>query len=380
MPTTDSGPVMVTAKDIRGGRIDYNTARHTSIDAFRKNLTDKSRPQLGDILLTKDGSIGRVAVCDRDDICINQSVALLQLKAGVNPKFLAYLLQAPEYQAAMAADADGSTIKHIYITRVDKMSIRVPDLVAQVAIAEVLGALDDKIAANERATTTAQHYLRTVASRLISSSNSAIALNQCAEIVKGVSYRSADLQESKTALVTLKSVSREGNFEFAGFKEFVGKFTPAQQVVAGDIIVAQTDLTQGGDVIGRAVRVPPVDSYDRLVASLDLAIVRPRDCMTSEYLLACLQQRNFHVHCASFASGTTVLHLSRGAFESYEVPFADSESQARYAALARDVHQLIDAIGQESRRLTSTRDQLLPLLMSGKVTVKDIEPDIEDIV
>src|SRR5437868_13051216 len=67
MPTTDDGPFMVTAKDVHSGGIDYSTARHTSWEAYTNELTEKSRPRINDVLLTKDGSIGRVAICDRTD-------------------------------------------------------------------------------------------------------------------------------------------------------------------------------------------------------------------------------------------------------------------------------------------------------------------------
>jgi type I restriction enzyme S subunit len=147
MPSTPDGPYMLTAKDIHDGRIDYATARHTSWDAYRK-LTDKSRPRVNDVLLTKDGSIGRVAICDRNDICINQSVALIQPNELINSRFLKYLLECPYYQRRMEGDSDGTTIKHIYITRVDKMEIVVPPIIEQRAIAHILGTLDDKIELN----------------------------------------------------------------------------------------------------------------------------------------------------------------------------------------------------------------------------------------
>ena len=150
MPTTADGPFMVTAKDIHGGRIDYSSARHTSWEAYRDHLTDKSRPRVNDLLLTKDGSIGRVAICDRSDVCINQSVALLQPNEQIDPRFLRFLLEAPQYQRRMEADSDGTKIKHIYITRVDKMPIEVPPKHEQCIIANILGALDDKIELNRR--------------------------------------------------------------------------------------------------------------------------------------------------------------------------------------------------------------------------------------
>jgi type I restriction enzyme S subunit len=145
MPSTDEGPFLITAKDIHGGRIDYSTARHTSWDAFRNRITDKSRPRVNDVLLTKDGSIGRLALCDKESICINQSVAVLRPNRRILPRFLKFLLEAPYYQKRMEADSDGSTIKHIYITRVDKMEVSIPPLAEQLEIMNVLGALEDRM-------------------------------------------------------------------------------------------------------------------------------------------------------------------------------------------------------------------------------------------
>lgn len=145
MPDASEGPWKLTAKDVVDGRINYGTARRTTIEAFEKLLTDKSRPKIGDVLLTKDGSIGRVAVADRPGICINQSVALLRPNERITPPFLKYLLMAPYYQAVMEGDSDGSTIKHIYITRVDKMQVAIPPLDEQNRIVELVGRVDDRI-------------------------------------------------------------------------------------------------------------------------------------------------------------------------------------------------------------------------------------------
>ena len=161
MPTTDEGPFMLTARDVNGGRIDYDNARRTSWDAYQNELTDKSRPRVGDVLLTRDGSIGRVALCERPDVCaINQSVALLQPNERIEPRFLKFLLEVPHYQQRMEGDADGTTIKHIYITRVDKMQVAVPPLAEQRAIAAILGALDDKIELNRRMNATLEAMAR----------------------------------------------------------------------------------------------------------------------------------------------------------------------------------------------------------------------------
>jgi len=123
---------MLTANDIGEGEIKYESARHTTQSAFDQLLTDKSRPQSKDILVTKDGTLGRVALADGRPTCINQSVALLRLTSTcTSPEFVMRLLRAPIYQEQMVLDAGGTTIKHIYITRLAKMPLAMPPLEQQ---------------------------------------------------------------------------------------------------------------------------------------------------------------------------------------------------------------------------------------------------------
>lgn len=146
MPTTPNGVYMVTAKEIFNGRLNLQIARFTSEEAYSELLTDKSRPIKDDVLITKDGSIGRVAIVGNEKICISQSVALMRpAKDRISPIFLKYLLESKQYQALIDIDATGSTIQHIYITKINKMKIAVPTLSEQKAIASVLSSLDNKI-------------------------------------------------------------------------------------------------------------------------------------------------------------------------------------------------------------------------------------------
>ena len=146
MPETNDGPYLITAANVNNGAIQYDSCRRTSKEAFDTLLTEKSRPKCNDILLTKDGTLGRIALVEKENLCINQSVAVLRPNCLINPLFLKTLLESPSYQKAMLDEAGGSTIKHIYITVVDKMSIAVPkDINEQKEISERIKTIDDKI-------------------------------------------------------------------------------------------------------------------------------------------------------------------------------------------------------------------------------------------
>jgi type I restriction enzyme S subunit len=143
MPAVSDGIYMITATDINNGCLLLNGARQTSKAAYKNLLTAKSKPRQNDILLTKDGTLGRLALVRNEVICINQSVAVLRSNEKVFPAFLKLLLESPWYQSRMIEDAGGSTIKHIYITIVDKMPVGLPsDKEEQFAIATALSDMD----------------------------------------------------------------------------------------------------------------------------------------------------------------------------------------------------------------------------------------------
>lgn len=165
MPTTDDGPIMLTANDVEYGKVNYETARRTSEADFANLLTDKCRPIKDDILLTKDGTLGRVAVHDGRKACINQSVALLRLDMDMAvPSYVCLALQSGLYQERMSYDAGGTTIKHIYISRLAKMPFTIPPKLEQHEIVKALElrlSYFDKLVSSAEATITLLQERRT---------------------------------------------------------------------------------------------------------------------------------------------------------------------------------------------------------------------------
>jgi type I restriction enzyme S subunit len=144
MPTVDDGPYLLTANDIGDGVIKYSTARRTSEEAYSTAITDKCRPRVGDVLVTKDGSLGRVARADGARACINQSVALLRPSPALDSNYLVAVLRSFPYQQLMAFQAGGTTIKHIYVTRIIKMPIPIPSIEDQRLMTARVHTIDER--------------------------------------------------------------------------------------------------------------------------------------------------------------------------------------------------------------------------------------------
>lgn len=143
MTHLSSGIPILTAKNIRDGHIDLDNV-HYADQAEYDALTNKSKPDVGDILVTKDGTIGRCAIVEeRRPLCINQSVALVKPKTShANPVYLlGYMLSSP-VQGVFKAMSKGNAMAHLQITELAKLPIPLPSLQLQQAFATRVAAID----------------------------------------------------------------------------------------------------------------------------------------------------------------------------------------------------------------------------------------------
>ncbi|ALV90961.1 MULTISPECIES: restriction endonuclease subunit S [Pantoea] len=204
------------------------------------------------------------------------------------------------------------------------------------------------------------------------------AIQDVASTVKGKSYKSTELDSSKTALVTLKSFNRGGGYRLDGLKEYTGKYKPDQEVFAGDLIIAYTDVTQAADVIGKPAMVISDTRYKHLVISLDVAVVRPFNDNLKYYLYGVARTEQFQNHTNSHSTGTTVLHLSKNAVPNYKFILANEEWVDIYAKHVKSIFSKINITIEESNFLSELRDTLLPKLLSGEITLPDAEQAVSE--
>lgn len=309
----------------------------------------------------------RMGITQRE-VALSQDLKGLVPRSDLDPAFLAYALQSRTEDVLEMVDEAGHGTGRLQTDRLFALELPVPPRPIQHAIAATLGLLDDKIESNRNAIGKLQELFRLDFDRLVLSSElDWLPLAEIASVTKGVSYKSADLQPSRTSLVTLKSFDRTGGYKPDGLKPYVGPYKPGQVVQPGEVAVAQTDLTQGAEVVGRAVRVPADESADVLVASLDLAIVRPQGDISNEYLLGVLTDEAFRQHCRNRTSGTTVLHLAGDAIPNYEAPVVSGADRDRFTSIAKLLLSRLDSTQREIVRLNSLREALLPELLSGRV-------------
>ncbi|WP_205597674.1 restriction endonuclease subunit S [Paraferrimonas sp. SM1919] len=139
MPKSESGIKLLTAKDVSYFCANTDLAGYTTIEAF-ESLSDKDRPKNGDLLITKDGTIGRAAIVrTTEKFCINQSVAVCWLRSTImNRSYLEYVANSPYSQAFVKDKASGVAVQHLSIIDFAQCPVPVPPLEEQKEIVRLV--------------------------------------------------------------------------------------------------------------------------------------------------------------------------------------------------------------------------------------------------
>lgn len=376
---TESGVPVIRGGNLDRGRfVDLSDAVYVSQDKFDRDLRGNAA-EPGDLVFTQRGTLGQVAVMSSEapTCVVSQSQMRLRVNTTIaDAGFVYYWATSRQFLELLDDRAIVSGVPHINLGILGAMPIPLPPLAEQKRIAAVLGAFDDLIESNRALMTPLSEAAKAEGRRMVAAfvDRETVALTEYATITKGFSYKSAELMPGADTLVNLKNIGRGGVFQERGFKPLTStRFKEAQIVVPGEVVVAMTDLTQQREVVARPVRIPDVQVEGRMVASLDLAVVRPKAGHAPEFIVGLLATDDFHAFARDYSNGTTVLHMSVRAFEDYRVPRIDPLEAAPFAGRIGVLNNASDSLASEIADLTRTRDELLPLLMSGRVRVAEAE-------
>ena len=361
MPTTEEGPFMITAKDLEGNKINYDSARRTSKEAFNNNLTDKSRPIKNDILLSKDGTLGRVAIVKNENLCISQSVALLRPSDKVLPQFLNYLLLAPQYQKKMESDAGGSVLKHIYITCVAKMIVAIPQLPEQSSIAKILSDLDSKIELNHKTKQNLEAIGLALFNKWFNIDNfsedwETKPLDKIAEYLNGLPLQKYPAGEEEEYLPVIKIRELRNGL--------------SDQTEKANLDIPEEYIVEDGDVLFSWSGTLEVEIWTNGKGALNQHLFK---VSSNEYpkWFYYYWTKHFLRKFRHIAKGkaTTMGHIQRHNLTESEVIIPDKKAFENMNKIMSPIVERLITINLESRNLERIRDLLLPKLMSGKLRV-----------
>ncbi len=173
----DEGIYFVRSQNVGLGRLELNEIAYLP-EGFNKK-EKKSILQKNDLLINLVGaSIGRAAVAD--DIVeggnVNQAVAIVRFKQGVEPFFVMTFLLTLEGQVQLHKQKKDVARANLSLQDIKNLLIPLPSISEQQEIAEILQACDAKIAALEQEAAQLDELFHAMLDELMTGKRSAVPL------------------------------------------------------------------------------------------------------------------------------------------------------------------------------------------------------------
>lgn len=137
----EEGVCFISATNIKNRRIIFDGCRRITEMQYQE-LARRCAPKRGDVLITKSGTLGEVAVVDDDrSFTLFESVALVPVLSPILPEYIAYCAEVACAGEFGKTTERGVAVKHLHLRDLRRMPIPLPPVEEQARIIGVLGSL-----------------------------------------------------------------------------------------------------------------------------------------------------------------------------------------------------------------------------------------------
>lgn len=338
------GKYFLNISSLDNGRLQLRKSDHIS-DIDYEKWTRRITPQANDLLFSYETRLGEAALMPGGiKAALGRRMALLRPDTSkVDPDFLLYKWLSPQWQALISERTlHGATVNRIPIRDIPDWPITLPPLSQQNAIASILRSLDDKIAGNDK---------------IISYSSS---LSELAV---------------KKILVETEKTTTLGEEVILNY----GKSLPVKSRIQGNVVVVGSGgiigthnealLNTPSIIIGRKGSIGTIYWLDRPSFPIDTTFWVKSKRLPLEFVFYLLKTIDF----SGLNTDSAVPGLNRNHAYDIKVPSVTDKQAKSVIERLQVFTRMISTLQQENQTLARTRDELLPLLMSGKITVRDAE-------
>lgn len=356
--TTDSGYPYITVRDIENDRIDFENCKFVSEADFNQLRKNGCKPHRGDILFSKDGTVGKVALIDYErDFVVLSSLAILRPdNRQIDSAFLKYMLKSPTFLDEAIGKKTGAAIRRIILRNLKAIRIPVPPLTEQQRIVAILDQAFDGIAT---AKANAEKNLQNA--RALFESHLQTVVTQ-----RGEGWVEKRLAEISTQFGRGKSKHRPRNDPklYGGKYPFIqtGEVRNSDHLITSysqtysEAGLAQSKLWPKGTLcitIAANIAETGILGFDACFPDSVIGVL-VNETMTSSKFLEYLLQ-SFKAQLQAQGKGSAQDNINLGTFENQLFPFPGLKEQQAIVAQ-------LDSLREETQRLESVYQQKLAAL------------------
>jgi type I restriction enzyme S subunit len=270
----------------------------------------------------------KAALAEFDGICSGDILVCEAIEGKLIPELLPFVVQSDRFFDFAIKTSAGSLSPRTKFKDLAKFSLKLPSKRDdQKRIADLLWSIDLSIENYEHVMQQLRVSLYAFMNHLIKKpSGNLTRLGGFVSAEKGLTYGSDDYGDDKTGeiLINLKCFERFGGFNKSGIKFYKGKYEDKHVLKPGELIIANTDITRDGNVVGYPVIVPDFGSR-KVLFTMDVSRLKIKDKnkMLPDYLFYLLRTNWAHRYMFAHSPGTTVLHLDVSAVDELPIPDID---------------------------------------------------------
>lgn len=353
---------------LRGQNLEGTQAKLDDLAFLTSEKADtlgRSITHPGELVMVHVGTVGRASMVPYNNkyskMIVSQNLLRIKLNDTMAaPLFYAYWLNSPQGQWVIESCASQTGVPSLPRARETVKTFRVPfpRLSIQKAITGVLGALDDKIAANQKLLQLSSkllrlQYLQLMDGPLIPFDNIAY------EMREKVDPRSVD---TSTPQVSLEHFDKKSVW----LQEWGN---------AGEVESTKSRFKEGDLLFGKLrpyfhkVSIAPVEG----ICSTDVLVIRSLESKHRILVGVAANSDQVVNNAVMNSNGTRMPRAKWADLAQCEVPDPNSPDVIDFCQFGESIYQASKAAIKENQVLARTRDELLPLLMSGKITVAEAE-------
>ena len=136
----DAGPYCVTSTDFQGGKVIWERCYHVSEERYAMDPCIQIKK--GDILISKDGTIGKLAIIDElpNKACLNSHLLIIRPSNRYTTKYLYYVLSSDVFVHYYSLVGSGSTMQSLSQEKLGEFSFPIWSISQQELITSFLDA------------------------------------------------------------------------------------------------------------------------------------------------------------------------------------------------------------------------------------------------
>ena len=400
---TESGPLVVRTQDIITGIFRTDQAGRVSEETYAERIA-RVTPSRGDLLYSREGTYFGIAaeVPPNTRVCLGQRMVLIRPdKRRLNFSFLCHWLNSPIMSAHIHGYRDGSVAERLNLPTIRALPVLVPPLAEQKAIAQILGALDDKIELNRRMNATLEAMARALFQswfvdfdpvRAKLDGRQPAGLDAATAALFPDHFQDSPLGEiphgwrigTLGELVELRTdrvdaTPAKDDKRYIALEDMPSESIDLSTYQLGSAVNSSITAFREGDILFGSMRPyfhkVGLAFFDGITRTTTF-VLRPRKDCFRHFALLHFFSDDVIAHATITSVGTTIPYVKWDSLKSYKIPIPPDTLLAVFERTIRPFVQRIAAQGEESRTLATLRDTLLPQLLSGNLQVNN-QPELQ---